>query len=172
MTLRQLLAVLLLPVNVTVVIPALLWSRRGWAFPMAAVPWGWGLQALGAILLGTGLLWFASSLWRFATEGKGTLAPWDPPRELVVSGLYRYVRNPMITGVALVLLGEAALLVSPVHLGWALTFIGANVVMIPLYEEPRLRRRFGDAYIEYCAHVPRLIPRTTPWQSPGRKSPA
>lgn len=164
---RQLLAVLLLPFNVTVVIPALLWWRRAWAIPVSPLAGGWVVQLAGVGLILLGLAWFAGSLRRFATDGQGTLAPWDPPKHLVVTGLYRYVRNPMITGVALVVLGEAALLVSAAHLEWALAFIAANAVMIPLYEEPRLRQRFGAEYEAYCANVPRLIPRATPWHPPS-----
>ncbi len=111
-----------------------------------------------------GLLLFASSLQRFATEGQGTLAPWDPPRRLVVRGPYRHVRNPMISGVLFVVFGEALVLVSEPHAMWALTFLGLNVVYIPLFEEPQLRRRFGAAYVEYCRHVPRLLPRLRSWK--------
>ena len=96
-------------------------------------------------------------------EGKGTLAPWDPPRRLVVRGPYAYVRNPMISGVVFVLFGEALLLLSRPHLEWALLFLLINAVYIPLLEEPLLRERFGDEYREYSRHVPRLMPRLTPW---------
>ncbi len=126
------------------------------------------MQLAGVILLGTGLAWFVGSLRRFATDGRDTLAPWDPPRELVVTGLYRYVRNPMITGVALVLLGETAILQSPAHLAWALVFISLNALLIPLFEEPQLARRFGEPYREYCRNVPRLVPRRRPWSPAPR----
>lgn len=120
-------------------------------------------QAAGLLLIAFGLFLFAASLRRFVTEGEGTLAPWDPPRRLVVRGPYRYVRNPMISGVLFILFGEALLLLSQPHLVWALIFLGMNVVVIPLVEEPGLRRRFGDSYSEYCRHVPRLFPRLRPW---------
>jgi protein-S-isoprenylcysteine O-methyltransferase Ste14 len=89
---------------------------------------------------------------------------WDPPRRLVVRGPYRYVRNPMISGVVFTLFSEALLLVSRPHLMWALIFLGANFVWIPLVEEAGLRHRFGDSYAQYCRHVPRLIPRLHPWE--------
>jgi protein-S-isoprenylcysteine O-methyltransferase Ste14 len=166
---RHLLAVLLLPFNVTVVIPAYIFWRAGGTFPGEAAPWGRAVQIGGAALMALGLGWFVGSLRRFASEGEGTLAPWDPPQRLVVSGLYRYVRNPMITGVALILLGEAALLLSRPQLSWALLFITVNAVVIPLHEEPRLAERFGDEYREYCRAVPRLIPRLHPWQQPTQR---
>jgi len=113
-----------------------------------------------------GLALFVASLRRFATEGRGTLAPWDPPHELVVRGPYRYVRNPMISGVLLVLLGEALVLRSRPHLVWACTFLAINAGYIPLREEPDLEDRFGEPYREYRRHVPRLFPRPRPW-NPG-----
>jgi protein-S-isoprenylcysteine O-methyltransferase Ste14 len=120
-------------------------------------------QVAGLCLVLIGLLLFVSSLRRFAGDGKGTLAPWDPPRQLVISGPYRYVRNPMISGVLFVLFGEALLLLSRAHLSWALTFLVVNVIYIPLLEEPQLRRRFGASYDDYRDHVPRLLPRVRPW---------
>ena len=87
-------------------------------------------------------------------------------------GPYRYVRNPMISGVILALLGEALVLLSRPHLEWALIFLGINAAYILLIEEPRLAQRFGEAYREYCRHVPRLLPRWRPWgaKDPGRAS--
>jgi protein-S-isoprenylcysteine O-methyltransferase Ste14 len=72
----------------------------------------------------------------------------------------------MISGVVFVLFGEALLLLSRPHSLWALTFLGFNAVYIPLLEEPLLAHRFGDAYREYCRHVPRLVPRLSPWDPP------
>ena len=71
----------------------------------------------------------------------------------------------MISGVAFVVFGEALVLMSRSHLTWALTFLAINFIYIPLLEEPQLKRRFGEDYVEYCRHVPRLIPRISPWTS-------
>jgi protein-S-isoprenylcysteine O-methyltransferase Ste14 len=82
---------------------------------------------------------------------------------MVIVGPYRYVRNPMITGVTLVLLGEAALLGSLGILVWAAVFLALNAIWMPLVEEPGLADRFGDEYAEYRRNVPRWVPRRTPW---------
>ena len=160
---RHLVAIAVFPFTVTVLIP--LWLGRRGESALVAGP---GLlrilaQAAGVALLGVGAALFIASLRRFA-EGEGTLAPWDPPRRLVVRGPYRFVRNPMISGVVLVLFGESLVLLSRPHLTWALIFLGINAVYIPLLEEPLLANRFGEAYREYCRNVPRLIPRLRPWE--------
>ena len=121
------------------------------------------VRIAGLCIIAAGILLFANSLRRFASEGEGTLAPWDPPRRLVIRGPYRYVRNPMISGVLIILLGEAMFLLSRPHAVWTLSFLAINAVVIPLFEEPQLKARFGAEYIEYCKHVPRLVPRLTPW---------
>ena len=165
MLVRHLLSVAALPFVVTVLVP--LWITRADNIALAIGPTAPRImvQAAGVLLLILGLILFFASLGKFVTEGEGTLAPWDPPRRLVIRGPYRYVRNPMISGVVLVLFGEALILLSRPHLTWALVFLGANFVYIPLIEEAGLMRRFGDSYVEYCRHVPRLIPRLTPWRS-------
>ncbi|HEY9506552.1 MAG TPA: isoprenylcysteine carboxylmethyltransferase family protein [Gemmatimonadales bacterium] len=162
--LRHLVAVAVLPFTVAVLVPLWLARRAGLAPGWATTAPGMAAQALGLILLAVGLTLFVASLRRFATEGRGTLAPWDPPRELVVRGPYRYVRNPMISGVLLFLLGEALVLRSPPHLTWALTFFAVNALYIPVLEEPGLEARFGGTYRAYCRRVPRLIPRLKPWK--------
>jgi protein-S-isoprenylcysteine O-methyltransferase Ste14 len=161
--LRHALAVVVCPFTVAVLVP--LWlARRGGLMPaLAGSAAGLAMQTAGLAVAAVGLALFVTSLHRFATEGRGTLAPWDPPRELVVRGPYRYVRNPMISGVLLVLVGEALVLRSRSHFLWACTFFAINAVYIPLLEEPDLARRFGDSYREYCRHVPRLLPRLRPW---------
>jgi protein-S-isoprenylcysteine O-methyltransferase Ste14 len=161
--LRHFIAIAVLPFTVAIVIPVWLARRDGIRIGLAASPGDLAVQALGIALLAVGLLLFLASLGRFVREGKGTLAPWDPPRRLVVRGPYRYVRNPMISGVVLVLFGEAAVLLSRSHLLWALAFLGFNAVYIPLIEEPLLAARFGRDYDEYLRHVPRLFPRWRPW---------
>lgn len=162
MLFRHLLAIAM-PFFMAVVIPV--WLARSNDIRFA--PSDSGLivaQFAGLGLLAIGLTLFVASLWRFAGEGKGTLAPWDPPRRLVISGPYRYVRNPMISGVVFVLFGEALLLLSRPHVTWAITFLVINAIYIPLLEEPQLRERFGAAYDEYCRHVPRLLPRLRPFK--------
>jgi protein-S-isoprenylcysteine O-methyltransferase Ste14 len=109
-------------------------------------------MVLGAVLLGT-------CIWEFARSGRGTLSPVDPPRQLVVRGLYRYVRNPMYLSVTLIVLGEFLLTGSRgLLLYWLLWFAGANLFVIG-YEEPTLRRRFGVAYDRYRKKVGRWLPR-------------
>ena len=137
---------------------------------------GWGLDGAlaavtvlaGAVLAGAGLALVYRTISLFAHEGGGTLAPWDPTRKLVVRGPYRFVRNPMITGVLTVLLGEASLFGSPWILAWAAVFLTMNAIWFPLVEEPGLHRRFGDEYEAYSRSVPRWIPRRAPWTPPGR----
>lgn len=121
-------------------------------------------QATGVAAVLLGVLLFASSLWRFATDGRGTLAPWDPPRLLVVNGPYQYVRNPMISGVLFVVIGEALILRSIPHTAWAAFFFAVNLAYIRFVEEPQLARRFGPGYDIYCQSVPRFIPSLRPWQ--------
>ena len=164
--LRHLLAIAILPFTVTVLVPVWIAQRYAVA-PVLGPSIGQGaLQVLGGALLTVGLLLFLASLRRFATEGQGTLAPWDPPRALVVRGPYRWVRNPMISGVIFVLFGEALVFLSLPHGVWAAAFLVLNLVYIPLVEEPQLERRFGEAYREYRRNVRRFLPRLRPW-GPG-----
>ena len=136
---------------------------------------GWGLQApFRAFLVGAGAgvvivglrLWL-ETIRLFVEVGRGTLAPWDPPRRFVVRGPYRRVRNPMISALGFVLLGEVAVLGSQWVLILFVWFAIVNAIYIPLLEEPRLARRFGADYEEYRRAVPRWIPRRTPWSQGG-----
>ena len=164
MLIRHLLAIAILPFVVAVLVPV--WLARGNIITFAPSDNGAQLvaQFAGLLALAIGLTLFISSLRRFASDGKGTLAPWDPPERLVISGPYRYVRNPMISGIVFVLFGEGLLLLSRPHLTWALTVLVINAIYIPLLEEPQLRARFGASYDEYCKHVHRLLPRLRPYQ--------
>ena len=149
--LRHLAAVLILPGTVTVLIPALLLADAEVA--------PWPLAAAGSVLLAAGVAMIAWTVALFAGVGRGTLAPWDPPERLVIRGPYRYVRNPMISGVLTVLLGEAALFGSWAVLGWWATVFAINAVYFVAFEEPDLRDRFGVEYETYASSVPRWIPR-------------
>lgn len=165
MVLRHLLSILLLPCLVVVVVPYTLLRRAGTVVVLgsgAVMPWF--RVTAGATLLLCGFALFAWSVGLFARVGRGTLAPWDPTRRLVAVGPYQHVRNPMISGVALMLVGEALLWNSrPVGI-WAGTFLVINHVYFLLLEEPGLERRFGEAYRTYKAHVPRWIPRLRAWR--------
>jgi protein-S-isoprenylcysteine O-methyltransferase Ste14 len=117
---------------------------------------------LGLAAIGIGVVLLGTCIWEFAHRGRGTLAPVDPPRELVVQGLYRYVRNPMYLSVTVIVLGEVLLSGSRTLLAyWAVWFVAANLFVIG-YEEPTLRRRFGPAYERYRATVGRWLPRRPP----------
>jgi protein-S-isoprenylcysteine O-methyltransferase Ste14 len=167
MLIRHLFAIAALPFVVAVLIPIWVARRNGVQLTVASSTPLLLAQFGGLSLVLVGLVLFVSSLRRFAGDGQGTLAPWDPPRELVVTGPYRYVRNPMISGVLFVLFGEALFLLSRPHLSWAVIFLLINAVYIPLLEEPQLRGRFGASYDRYCDHVPRLVPRLRPWTPRG-----
>jgi protein-S-isoprenylcysteine O-methyltransferase Ste14 len=166
---RHLLAIAILPFTVTVLVPV--WIARRYAIDPkpGGSPRELVLQIFGVGSFSVGLLLFVASLRRFATQGKGTLAPWDPPRQLVVRGPYRFVRNPMISGVIFILCGEALVLLSIPHAVWATAFLVLNLIYIPLIEEPQLQWRFGDPYREYCRHVRRFVPRVRPWQPAQNK---
>ena len=163
MLVRQVCAIAALPGIVAVVIPVWIGRSYGvaWSTPetLGAVIW----CGIGVFSLAVGLTLFGTSLYLFWSKGRGTLAPWDPPRRFVVDGPYRYVRNPMISGVIFILCGEAAALQSLPHAVWAGAFLLMNAIYIPVLEEPQLAARFGNSYDEYTRHVRRFVPRLTPW---------
>lgn len=160
---RHLLAIVTLPVMVTIAVPIWIARRYDVGFDAPEGVAELTLVLIGAVALVAGVALFLVCLRRFAIDGHGTLAPWDPPRRLVLRGAYRHVRNPMISGVILVLFGESLALRSLPHALWAATFAAINCVYIPLLEEPRLEARFGDEYREYRRRVPRFLPRLRPW---------
>ncbi len=115
------------------------------------------VAGLVCIVLGTALL--AACIVEFARRGRGTLSPADPPRHLVVSGLYRYVRNPMYLSVTTIVFGEVLLTRSrPLAIYWVIWFACVNLFVIA-YEEPTLRQQFGRSYDDYTRQVGRWIPR-------------
>jgi len=113
---------------------------------------GFGMLMLGALI-------YLVCVMEFAVRGRGTPAPIDAPKRLVVSGLYRYVRNPMYVGVLAVVLGLTFLTRSPELLGYAALLALVFHTFIRLYEEPALRKQFGAQYDEYCSTVGRWVPR-------------
>ena len=117
-----------------------------------------------------GLPVLLDSFVRFAVEGLGTPAPVFPTSHLVVTGWYRYVRNPMYVAVLAVIVGQALIFGNVTLLEYgALAWLLAHIFVLA-YEEPTLRGTFGEEYQLYRANVPRWIPRLTPWR-PNPKSP-
>lgn len=153
--LRSIFFTILLPGTVTVVLPFWLVSSRSNSAP-SAYPI---LRYLGLPLIVIGAVALHWCIWDFFASGRGTLAPVDPPKHLVVRGLYRYVRNPMYVAVVTILLGEALFFMSsPVLIEAMVFFLLANVFIL-LYEEPTLRRKFGQSYEEYKQTAGRWILR-------------
>lgn len=155
-------AVALLPFMNVVVIPALIVGASG-GFVVPQITGTGPAPVLGSVfaivLLVVGVALVAHCIGLFVRRGGGTLAPWDSTQRLIVEGPYRYVRNPMKTGLFLILIGEGLLLRSTGLLLWAAAFIVANVIYIRLSEEPGLHARFRERYEDYTAAVPRWWPR-------------
>lgn len=124
------------------------------------IAWASRLGGAACILIGFALFSWCVSL--FARVGQGTLAPWDPTRNLVAVGPYPFVRNPMISRVALLLIGQALFWGSWIVGLWACIFIFINHVYFILFEEPGLEKRFGESYRIYKANVPRWLPHIRP----------
>jgi protein-S-isoprenylcysteine O-methyltransferase Ste14 len=118
----------------------------------------------GGVLVTLGVLGLLDSFVRFAVQGLGTPAPIMPTRHLVVSGLYRYVRNPMYLAVASVILGQGLIFGNSALLEYGGAVCLLFHLFVLVYEEPTLRASFGSEYQIFCAAVPRWIPRLTPWR--------
>lgn len=125
---------------------------RGGATPNPVVWPAAGFIAAGAAL-------YLSCLWIFASVGQGTPGPWDAPRRFVAVGPYRWVRNPIYIGALLAVVGEAWLFLALPLLVYAVGMAISFHLFVMGYEEPTLRRRFGETYVEYLRTVPRWIPR-------------
>ncbi len=133
--------------------------ERGYAFP-AHVAW----SAAGAVLVAAGVTVLVRAFMGFAREGRGTPTPAAPTGELVVTGAYRYVRNPMYLATAATIAGEGLVLSRPILLVAAPAYAATLAACARRWEEPELERRFGDAYVRYRAHVPGWWPRRRPWR--------
>ncbi len=150
--LKTILFTVLVPGTVTIAIPHYLLDP-------SAKPGHGPLSWFGimVVLLGAGI-YFACA-WEFSVRGLGTPAPIAPTKFLVVSGLHRYVRNPMYIGVFLIILGQAALFRTPRLAGYATLCIFLAHLFVLFYEEPTLQRQFGQSYDDYRRAVPRWLPR-------------
>ena len=122
-------------------------------------------RAVGILLIVAGLPGLVDSFARFALQGLGTPAPIAPTQNLVVTGLYRYVRNPIYVAVVAVILGQAVLFADWRLLGYGALIWLAFHIFVLAYEEPTLRQSYGAEYESYRANVPRWLPRLTPWRA-------
>jgi len=163
MAIRHVISIAVLPGTVMIAVPIWIAQRQGVRFAPPTDIQATLICVAGAILLAVGAFLFGWSLFYFWSRGRGTLAPRDPPKAFGVAGPYPYVRNPMITGVILVLLGGAGVVRSRPHLAWAVLVALINAVYIPLIEEPMLEERFGAAYRKYMKSVRRFLPSLRPW---------
>jgi len=125
------------------------------------------IRIVGAALLGLGIIGLLDSFARFAVQGAGTPAPPFPTRRLVVTGLYRYVRNPMYLAVVSTIVGQALVLGNIAILEYGGFVWLLFHVFVLIYEEPTLRASFGPEYNAYCNGVRRWVPRSTAWNDPS-----
>ena len=151
--LRTILFTVLVPGTVLGLVPfALNTTSKGSRIDLGSA------KLMGLALLLTGVVVISWCFIDFVRRGRGTPAPYDPPRKLVVAGLYRYVRNPQYLGVILVALAEAILFGRMVLFGYAVFLALGYHLFVLFYEEPTLRRKFGQQYDRYCAAVSRWLP--------------
>lgn len=155
---------LFFPVAPGVVAGLVPWCISRWVLQPAFFGWQ-PVRIVGAILIIAGVLELLDAFARFALQGLGTPAPIAPTRHLVVTGAYRYVRNPMYLAVFTTILGQALLLGDGRLVIYAvLVWISVHAFVVT-YEEPTLRRMFGPQYEAFVTHVRRWIPRLTAWRS-------
>jgi protein-S-isoprenylcysteine O-methyltransferase Ste14 len=139
------------------------WLITGWEFtPLPA--WWVLIQILGVALAAAGLVVLIRAFVRFAVEGRGTPAPIAPTAKLIVSGEYRYVRNPMYVGGLAVIGGQALVFGSAALVVYGALVWLAVAAFVRFYEEPTLTRQYGQQYLEYRAAVPAWLPRLRPWE--------
>ena len=152
--------ILILPFTVTVIIPCLIYNPQHHFIPNLSILF----KVAGSLIGLSGLSLFLYTVFLFRTIGRGTLAPWTPTQKLVVIGPYRYCRNPMISSVFFILIGETLFFQSLDFLQWSILFFIINTVYFILKEEPDLEKRFGDEYRVYKEKVPRWIPNVRPYK--------
>jgi protein-S-isoprenylcysteine O-methyltransferase Ste14 len=141
------------------------WWLTGWRVRELLPYWAL-LRVAGVVLLAAGVVVLVHAFVRFVVEGAGTPAPVAPTQELVVGGLYRYVRNPMYLAVVAAIVGQALVLGQPALLLYAGAVGATTSAFVHWYEEPTLARQFGAQYEAYRRAVPAWWPRHHPWE-PG-----
>lgn len=151
---KSLIFIILVPGTVVIIVPYVLLDAFGDYFHINLG----NFRYLGVIPFCLGVPISLWCIWDFTFFGKGTPAPIDPPKVLVVQGLYRYVRNPMYIGGVFILAGEAIFFASLILFGYTLFIFLCFHFFVIGYEEPALRRTFGNAYDTYCESVPRWLP--------------
>lgn len=152
----------LVPGSVVVWIPRWILGPEGWHLPLE---WS-AIDVVATVVAAVGAAVYLWCLWDFVTRGRGIPAPVDHPTDLVITGLYRYVRNPMYIGVIVILLAEAAFFRSLVLLAYAGGFLLFVNLAVRFYEEPLLRHKFGAAYDRYAIQVARWIPKRPAGHAP------
>jgi protein-S-isoprenylcysteine O-methyltransferase Ste14 len=145
---------------------AIPWWLTGWRV-QEPLPYWLPLRVAGLVLLAAGVVALVHAFARFVVEGLGTPAPVAPTERLVVGGLYRYVRNPMYLAVAATIVGQAMVLGQPILVVYTAAFAVVVVAFVHWYEEPTLRRQFGEQYERYRRAVPAWWPRRKPWAEPS-----
>lgn len=154
-------AILILPFNVLVTIPAVILYFC--QFDIISPAFSFKFISM-LFLLALGFLLVIWTILLFYATGKGSLAPWNPIDKLIITGPYAYVRNPMLFGVFCILFAETLFFQSQALLIYTLIFIVINAVYFPLSEEKGLLKRYGEDYAEYKRNVPRFLPRLTPYR--------
>ena len=124
----------------------------------------WWQMALAGVLIAAGVAPGFESARRFLAVGLGTLVPTAPTEHLVVSGFYRFVRNPMYVGVLIALIGEAVLFERRIMIVYPVIVWMVVNLFVCFYEEPTLTRRYGEEYLRFKRNVPRWVPRLRPWR--------
>ena len=147
-----------------VVAPGVVAGLVPWLITRYDDPAGPAAFAVGTVVAGLGLAALVACFLQFVREGRGTPAPLAPTQELVVGGLYRWVRNPMYLAVGTIILGQALMFASVGLVVWFALFALAVVSFVTAYEQPTLRRTYGASYDAYCRAVPAWWPRFTPWR--------
>ena len=156
---KHLRDILILPFTMTVIVPYLCYNKSQSFFANSVFS-----KIAGVLFFAGGLCLFIWTVYLFRTFGKGTLAPWTPTQKLIIRGPYKYCRNPMISGVLFIILGEALFPNSTNIVIFAGIFFLVNTVYFISIEEPDMQARFGKEYEDYKKNVPRWIPRFKPYK--------
>ncbi len=152
---KALLAFLALPAIFSGIIPIAISNTDPWR--------GVGYYGFGMFTIVIGLVVLLQCVRDFYVSGNGTLAPWAPPKKLVIAGLYRYTRNPMYIGVLIIVSGIALISASPLVTLYLLFFAAVFHLRVVFYEENWLAKHFSDDWVKYKIEVSRWIPKITPY---------